>query len=289
MTQTEIAQTLHELAEVLSKLADSITTNGYEAQNVTKLTELLDNLKQATPSPDNTKYKKGYLRKWLKSKQIAMVKADDTLESDTFLIQTASYLAQNYQHLGEFLQKLKQGQSLKRNFTFRSSKTALPYVLKWCEYLKKHQLVDNSIDKSPEVYIDIAEVATATSFITGNWLEIVLRNTLSNVLKSNAELVDSYDVLSQIHIVKEDGKVSELDLLLMLNEKIYWFECKSGEIGEYYKLFLLHKTRMSLDYEGSIVVIPNPNITVTATLKAKNDMQTFYATDLEEQLTNLLF
>jgi hypothetical protein len=292
MNPSLISKALHDLADVLSQLAKSIETstdNINTSKEIGRLSEVIENLKLVNPETENLKYKKGFLRKWLTNHQISMVKAEESLESDVFLIQAASYLAQNYQHLGEFLQRLKQGQSLKRNFTFRSGKTALPYILSWCEFLKKHHLIDNTIDKSSEVFVDIAEVATATSFITGNWLEIVLRNTLSNVLKANSELVDTYDFLSQIHIVKDDGKISELDLLLMLNEKVYWFECKSGEIGDYYKLFLKHKNRMGLDYETSIVVIPNPNIGITANLKSKNDMQTFYATDLEEQLVNLLF
>ncbi|MBK9961549.1 MAG: hypothetical protein IPP06_09565 [Saprospiraceae bacterium] len=92
-----------------------------------------------------------------------------------------------------------------------------------------------SEDRSNNLEIEIAEIHDATMFIYGHWLEILLRSKLASLLHKNLDRLESFDLLSQVVILKPDGTNSELDLLLMINERVYWFECKSGVIKDYFE------------------------------------------------------
>ena len=287
---------LRELADAIDKLADLVEQQRSldAVEPARQLSIIKERFKSITTSQDTVdswkaKYKRGYLKNWLKNKSIIPAQATPSLKSNQYVAETAGYLAEHFEYLAEFYQRLKYGQSQRRNFTFRGKKDSLPYIRKWCTMLKSNRLIDASVDKENEVYVDIAELAEATGFINGYWLEIYLRAVISSLLKNNPGNVESFDVLSQVQLLKYDGKFTEFDLLLMLNNEVYWFECKSGDIGRYYQLFNDHRQMLQLGLGNAIAVIPEPNVHMLANFKNKSGMQCFDATALEEQLYYLFF
>ena len=287
---------LRELADAIDKLADLVeqqkSLDGVEpARQLSIIKERFSRITvpQGAANAWQAKYKKGYLKSWLKNRGIVPAQATESLKGNQYVADTASYLAEHFEYLAEFYQKLKYGQSQKRNFTFKGEKDSLPYIRKWCVMLKSNRFIDTSVEKEDGVYVDIAELAEATGFINGYWLEIYLRAMISSLLKNNPEKVESFDVLSQVQLLKADGKFTEFDLLIMLNSKVYWFECKSGDVGRYYRLFQEHREMLGLALNNSIAVIPETNVHMLANFKNKSGMQCFDATELEEQLYYLFF
>lgn len=233
------------------------------------------------------KYRKGWLRKWLANRNMLPAQAIDTLKGNQFVEQTALYLAENFYELEDFYQQLKYGQSQKRNFVFKTNKNALPYIKKWSELLKHQHFIDNFLERPDGIFIDIAELAEATNFIYGHWLEVLLRSKVAQYLRNSMDTITSFDVLSQVHILKPDNLHTELDLLVMINEKVYWFECKAGDIGDYYQLFRTHQGMLGLTYMESVAVVPEPNVQIAKNFRKWSNMQTFDAIHLEEQLTRI--
>lgn len=294
---SNLTRALRELADSIDQLADLVETQrGLDQEEPVKMLGVIrQRFGQLTgPAAWSSevlaeRHIRGFLRRWLHTRQVVPARGDESLKGSGYLEDTARYLAQNFEHLDEFYKRLKTGQSRKRNFTYRGSRVALPYIKQWCKMLKSERLIDNVIEKSDEVFIDVAEVAQAVSFINGYWLEILLRAKVAKVLKENAAKVECYDVLSQVHVVKPDGTVTEIDLLLMINEQTYWFECKSGEIGTYYDLFKTHRRLLGLSERQSVAVVPEDNVDLIANFRQRSGMKCFGAGRLEEQLTHLIF
>jgi hypothetical protein len=300
MPNTPLSQALATLADAIDQLAFLVADQRSHdnTEQVRQFSVIVQKFKQVSQAAGtnadqkhdwNAKYKKGYLKKWLKTKNLVPAQAQESLKADIYLNNAAEYLATNFSQLAEFYQRLKYGQSLKRNFTYATNSNAMKYIVQWCKMLHKQNFIDQVVEKQTEVYVDIAEMAEATLFINGFWLELVLRSQVAKLIKGNFENIQSFDILSQLHLLKPDNKMTELDLLIMINDKVYWFECKTGDIGSYYKTFATHRQLLGLDYAQAAVLIPAANIQMTANFRVKSGMQTLNVSDLETQLHEIIF
>ncbi|UBM60780.1 hypothetical protein LAG90_09045 [Marinilongibacter aquaticus] len=289
--KTALADTLAQLKNTIQRLNDLVESGLGQAdiealKEIPILVKALDKIDD--PYQARAKYRKGFLKDWLAQKGFYTARAAETLKVDEKLLKAADYLAHNYFKLDNFFTELKWKQNIRRNFNFSDDSTAMPVILEWATMLQDSELIEMLINKQTSLYIDIAELAKATSFINGYWLEILLRSRISDWLRQNIDEVGSYDILSQVHVSKSDGKVSELDLLFMLNGKVFWFECKSGEIGKYYALFASHRQMLGLKFSQAIAVVIEPNAQIASNFRTRSGMQTFFSTDLKEQIEALL-
>lgn len=300
MPNLPLSQALSTLAEAIDQLALLVANQKTEdnAEQVKQFSVIVQKFKQVSLAADldtaqkhdwGAKYTKGYLKKWLRDINLVPAQAQESLKADTYVNNAAEYLANNFSQLAEFYQKLKYGQSLKRNFTYTTNANAMSYIVQWCKMLHKQKFIDEVVEKQTEVFVDIAEMAEATSFINGFWLELVLRSQISKLIKANFESISSFDILSQLHLLKPDNKMTELDLLIMINDRVFWFECKTGDIGSYYKTFADHRALLGLDYTQAAVLIPAANVHMTSNFRKKSGMQTLDAADLYTQLQEIIF
>jgi len=291
----ETKQSLMELADSIDLLAEQIKTmDALEATNEfmelhKEFEEITENYSLERKETWSKKYRKGYLKEWLRDRGLEPAQATEGLSSDRYLTKTAEYLADNFSKLEEFYKSLKNGQSVRRNFNFLDHGNAMAYISTWCQMLKNHEIIDYVIEKQNGFYVDIAEMKLATFFINGYWLELLLRSEIGDLIKNNGDKIDSFDILSGVEILKPDNSLTEFDLMLMVNEQVYWFECKSGDIGRYYKLFNEHRKLIDLDYKNAVAVIPSPNVQIASNFRKRSQMQTFSATDLQAQLNRILF
>ncbi len=300
MPNLALSHALSTLAEAIDQLALLVANQKTEdnAEQVKQFSVIVQKFKQVSLAADldtaqkhdwGAKYTKGYLKKWLRDINLVPAQAQESLKADTYVNNAAEYLANNFSQLAEFYQKLKYGQSLKRNFTYTTNANAMSYIVQWCKMLHKQKFIDQVVEKQTEVFVDIAEMAEATSFINGFWLELVLRSQISKLIKANFESISSFDILSQLHLLKPDNKMTELDLLIMINDRVFWFECKTGDIGSYYKTFANHRALLGLDYTQAAVLIPAANVHMTSNFRKKSGMQTLDAADLYTQLQEIIF
>lgn len=295
MNNPILAQSLEQLADQLDTLAELVKSqNLRDKQEPVKQFSVIASRLQAlsqseilNPKDWKSKYKRGFLRKWLLTRGLAAADAVESLKGDHFLFNTTEYLAENFNFLEDFYSRLKYGQSQHRNFQFRAAKSSLPYIKAWAQMLKKLRYIDHWEEQPEGFFVDISKLSSATFFINGIWLEILLRGRVAEYLKGHFDTITEFDVLSQVNIAKPDGSVSELDLLLMLNGRVYWFECKAGDIGRYYSVFNEHRVLLRLNEERAIVLLPYTNAQMIANFKKKSGMRTFFAVHLEDQLTQL--
>ncbi|MBK7304088.1 MAG: hypothetical protein IPI90_12785 [Saprospiraceae bacterium] len=298
----QLSESLLELSDSLERLANTWLKQKEADMHVqVKEFSVLVNKFQKTVKgalPDQrdeaaiikAKHKKNFIISWLKAINVQAVDYANTLKAQTYLIDTADYLAHNFEHLKEFYTTLKYQQNLKRDFKFKTARSSLGYIKQWCTMLSKNKLLDKfSEDRSNNLEIEIAEIHDATMFIYGHWLEILLRSKLASLLHKNLDRLESFDLLSQVVILKPDGTNSELDLLLMINERVYWFECKSGVIKDYFEKFKEHKNLLKLPQEQSFVVVPEKDPNIAIHVRKRSEMTCLNSTELELQLEQHIF
>jgi hypothetical protein len=305
-----LSASLIELSDAIEQLAHIIAQQGERDQDihikqfsliVKKFKDTTSEAQKALGQPEippvsskaaliKASHKKGYLKNWLEERGLQVVDSSSSLQVDDYLFGAVDFLADHYQHLVEFYKQLKRHQSIKKNFTHYTAKNSINYIMKWCEMLKQHQLIDAfTVSHESEVFVDIAEIHSAAQFIYGYWLEVLLRKEVAQVLNDHITDIHSFDVLSQINIVKPNEQFTEFDLMLMLNDEVYWFECKSGVIQNYFKKFAEHRQLMKLTEKNAFLVIPGRMPGIAAHTLKRAGMTTLYGTELEHKLKEILF
>jgi hypothetical protein len=302
MNEQTISKSLHELSKAIEQLAEIIThekeSDNTQAKDLSLLVDSFANstkqlqLKAKKQNSNNliNKHKKGYLEDWLQEKYIYTGRSIDQLRVDEKLFKVADFLADHYRQLREFYSELKRHQNFKEDFISYTDKSSFNYIKNWLKLLEENSIIESyHVLKRNKIDVDIAEIHKATLFISGNWLEILLRKEVALALYKHADKIYSFDILAQVQLIKPDKTNSELDLLLMINNKVFWFECKTGAIGSYYKRFEQHRKLMGLDDEHSFLVVPEPHKHHNKIALQRSGMSTIYATDIEKQLSQILF
>jgi len=291
----ELSDAIEELALLLAKqkaIDNEVFIKQFSLLAKKHLTYSHDNTTEKTISPARikSKHRKDYLRNWLKERKIFVGKAIDNLRVDEELYRVADFLTDHYRQLESFYKQLKRNQNIKKDFIARTNNSTIRYIRWWAEMLYKNKLIDSFdfLDKN-QIDIDIAQIHKATYFINGYWLEILLRRELAKILRANFDKIHSFDVLTHVELVKPTRKSSELDLLLMLNNEVYWFECKSGDIGKYYKVFDYHHRLLRINPEHSLLVVPMMKMHQAQAAMKNAGMTMLYATELDLQLPLILF
>ena len=297
-----IAQILKELSDALEELAYIIAEqkNTDRTQAVSKIKVLTGKIKSFRPKPSTTgpdetpgqilkkAYNKNYLRNWLIEKNVHIGKALENISVEDKLYRTAAFLAEHYNTLENFYKELKRKQVRKiEEFKFVGTRSSINYIRRWAEMLVQNKLLD-AFEPLNElgIEVDTALIKEATAFINGMWLEIYLRRQIVDFLMRNYQQVNAFDVLSDLHVTLPNGKSGELDLLLMLNNQIFWFECKSGQIGnEYYEKYAyINRRVLQLPEEHAFLVIPQMRMHQPREIKERTGMIPIFATDLDDYL-----
>lgn len=301
MSQSQLSHSLHALAQALEQLATTLEQQQQHpdvvARDARALMAITQKIKSGAATaaikkePDQhigARHQKDFLKKWLGQKKIMAVSIVNSLRADSYLYNLVDFLADHYHHLEAFYETLKKNQGIKKNFTFKTpSKQSLKYIRQWCSLLQQHEMIDEFTSSETEIFVDINEIHKATQFIYGYWLEILLRLEAGNVMRANIDKISSFDIAGSVHIIKPDGSGSELDLLVMLNQKVYWFECKSGIIQSYYERFKQHRRLLQLPANQSFVVIPSGDGNVAIQTMKRSGMGTLFATDIATQLEEI--
>jgi len=293
-----LSQILLELSDAIEELALLLAKQKVidREESVKKLHLLTRKIKKLQTGDDSVKdkirkkYKKGFINDYLNNRKIYTGKHINNLKVDQKLYQIADYLVDHYISLEEFYKKLKHHQNIKRDFVAHTNKSSLAYIRKWSRMLHDNKIIDAfALLDQDKIDIDIAQVSNATNYINGRWLEIFLRAELAKFMRRNINKISSFDIMAQVEVQLPDRKTSELDLLLMINKKIYWFECKSGQIGsKYYKIFRKHKEYLQLPEAQSFLLVPEMNLNQAEAVKKRSGMTLLYATQIEQQLKQYL-
>lgn len=302
MPTNPISQSLLNLSQALEQLAYTLAQSNTKVgeKQVKELAVLVEKFKKDLPLQEigkgetveqqlERKHQKGWLENWLQAKGIYVGKHTDHLRVHAQLYGIADYLVDHYRILKDFYAQLKRSQNIKQDFTIRTTTQSVKYIRQWCDMLHQAKIIDGfQIDPQQDVEVDLARIHEATYFINGYWLEILLRMEVGFFIKRHLESIQNFDFMAQVELVHPNRTNTEIDFLLMLNDQVYWFECKSGNIGEYYRRFAQTRKRLELSLQQSLLLVPEVQFHQAQHTQKIAGMTLVYATELEKQLEDIL-
>ncbi|WP_172960795.1 hypothetical protein [Thermus scotoductus] len=200
----------------------------------------------------------GNLEDWLKGLGIQVVKKpqeDD--EKEKVLTRLALFLGDRYASLDKLYERLKQSLSTKRQFELSLSEATQEEIAnstQFCTMLKQYALLTSYHYKSEERRIR-AKASTegwVQNFLTGGWLERYVAERLRKFLRSRNL---AHEVAVGYQVTLPNGDTMELDVLLRVGERFFWFEAKTGDFQAHIAKYAGLKKVLGLSARESFLVL----------------------------------
>jgi hypothetical protein len=221
--------------------------------------------KPEAPEPPKEKGEGGKPRKpasleeWLKGLGIQVVKKPqaEEEEKEKVLTRLALFLGDRYPSLEKLYERLKQSLSTKRQFELSLSEASQEEIAnstQFCTMLKQYALLTSYHYKSEERRIR-AKASTegwVQNFLTGGWLERYVAEKLRKFLRSK-NLPHEVGVGYQVTL--PNGDAMELDVLLRVGERVFWFEAKTGDFQAHIAKYAGLKKVLGLSARESFLVL----------------------------------
>ncbi len=198
------------------------------------------------------------LEAWLQGLGIQVVKKrEEDEEKEKVLTRLALFLGDRYPSLEKLYERLKQSLSTKRQFELslaEASQEEIANATQFCTLLKQYALLTSYHYKSEERRIR-AKASTegwVQNFFTGEWLERYVAERLRKYLRSKNlphELALGYQV------TLPNGEAMELDILVRVGERVFWFEAKTGEFQAHIGKYAGLKKVLGLSQKESFLVL----------------------------------
>ncbi|WP_167481848.1 hypothetical protein [Thermus caldilimi] len=208
---------------------------------------------------------------WLKSLGIQVVKKprEDALpegqtdlrkqeeEKEKVLTRLALFLGDRYPSLEKLYERLKQSLSTKRQFELSLSEASQEEIAnstQFCTLLKQYALLTSYHYKSEERRIR-AKASTegwVQNFLTGGWLERYVAERVRKFLRSKNL---PHEVAVGYQVALPNGDAMELDVLVRVGERVYWFEAKTGDFQAHIAKYAGLKKVLGLSARESFLVL----------------------------------
>lgn len=177
----------------------------------------------ALDKPENAEI----FQQWLQSNGAELVSYTLSEEVDSSLDKTALFIGQNYKHLADVMEKIKQSISKNhKEFEVRiSMKNAyeLSTLSKFVENMKQIGLMEYEFNQDKDLKIFKIRPLEKIRFLTLGWPDRFLYQMLNNFLKKRD--VD-YEVVINPKIRIADNKLLGISFAFLVKETPFFFDCK---------------------------------------------------------------
>ncbi len=102
------------------------------------------------------------------------------------------------------------------------------------------------------------------NFFSGNWLERYVKLLLEKVATDTHAHVA--EIMMNPQIVLPNGDDFELDVLALVNQRMYWIECKTGAYQEHISKYSRFAQLIKLPLTQSVMVLPEAHESLTRNL-----------------------
>ncbi|GAA6735199.1 PDDEXK family nuclease [Thermus oshimai] len=209
--------------------------------------------------PEKPKKGPGSLEEWLSGLGIQVVRRPEAQEEEKekVLTRLALFLGDRYPSLEKLYERLKQSLSTKRQFELslaEASQEEIANSTQFCTLLKQYALLTSYHYKSEERRIR-AKASTegwVQNFLTGGWLERYVAEKLKKFLRSKNL---PHEVAVGYQVTLPGGEAMELDVLVRVGERFFWFEAKTGEFQAHIAKYAALKKTLGLSGRESFLVL----------------------------------
>ena len=216
-------------------------------------------LLREAPAPLPRPRKAPSLEEWLKGLGVQVVRRPEEGEEgrERVLNRLALFLGDRYPSLERLYERLKQSLSTKRQFELslaEASPEEIANSTQFCTLLKQYALLTSYRYKSEDRLLR-AKASTegwVQNFLTGGWLERYVAERLRKYLRSKNL---PHEVAVGYQVTLPGGEAMELDVLVRVGERFYWFEAKTGEFQAHIAKYAGLKKVLGLSQKESFLVL----------------------------------
>lgn len=286
---------LKSIALSLERIADSLEKNAHN--------EVDDKVDVAVESSDDTNENENMdygcsvkeidvniLIDKLQEKNITVKTYVDSITENTSLDNVAYFMGNRYNDIRKVYETIKRHLNKPNGFHLDLKNATQSEISASCQLCTTLYdiafLSEYKYDKSPRYFIHATpnKIPIAINFLTGHWLEIFIRKTIQDSLKSLPATIE-YTYLINPQIILPNGNDFELDVVFLINGEIYWVEGKTGNYQYYINKYSHVANMLNLDKNHSFLVLTdviNPNTTYI--LSKTFDMTIIPVEEFEEEI-----
>ncbi|AEB10952.1 DUF1887 family protein [Marinithermus hydrothermalis] len=202
------------------------------------------------------------LEEWLASRGIKIQRrpteeSEEDREREKVLARLALFLGDRYPTLTRVYEKLKQSLSTKRQFQLSltdASQEEISNSTQFCTSLKQYALLTSYHYKSEERRLR-AKASTegwVQNFLTGGWLESYVMQKIQKALRSKNL---PHEVARGLQVTLPNGDQTELDVLVLVQGRVFWFETKTGDFQAHIAKYSKLKKTLGLSAKESFLVL----------------------------------
>ncbi|GAA6762258.1 hypothetical protein Thermus77927_06690 [Thermus hydrothermalis] len=215
---------------------------------------------QEAPRPQEPARAKKFasIEEWLRGLGIQVVKKpQEDEEKEKVLTRLSLFLGDRYPSLEKLYERLKQSLSTKRQFELslaEASQEEIANSTQFCTMLKQYAFLTSYHYKSEERRIR-AKASTegfVQNFLTGGWLERYVAERLRKFLRSKNL---PHEVAMGYQVTLPGGDAMELDVLVRVGDRVYWFEAKTGDFQAHIAKYAGLKKVLGLSARESFLVL----------------------------------
>ena len=169
----------------------------------------------------------------LQEKNITVKTYVDSFQENTSLDNIAYFMGNRYKDIRKVYETIKRHLNKPNGFHLdlkNSTQSEISASCQLCTTLYDIAfLSEYKYDKSPRYFIHATpnKIPIAINFLTGHWLEVFIRKTIQDSLKSLPVAIE-YTYLINPQIILPNGNDFELDVVFLINGEIYWVVGKTG-------------------------------------------------------------
>lgn len=226
----------------------------------------------------------------LQEKNITVKTYVDSSHENTSLDNVAYFMGNRYNDIRKVYETIKRHLNKPNGFHLDLKNATQSEISASCQLCTTLYdiafLSEYKYDKSPRYFIHATpnKIPIAINFLTGHWLEIFIRKTIQDSLKSLPAAIE-YTYLINPQIILPNGNDFELDVVFLINGEIYWVEGKTGNYQYYINKYSHVANMLNLDKNHSFLVLTdviNPNTTYI--LSKTFDMTIIPVEEFEEEI-----
>ncbi|MDR1732364.1 MAG: hypothetical protein LBR61_09775 [Synergistaceae bacterium] len=202
------------------------------------------------------------LRLYLANRGIRVTWLPDESDLDPRHSEVAGFLGRYYTSIRPFYNKLKttlnEGQEIEFSLIGYQGRE-VTHTLNLCKMLLDVGfLATFTYRRAPycRIVARINRVPAAINFLSGGWLEHYIRDRVLAILTTHPSTRDMpFAFMKNPHILLPGDENFEFDFLLMVGEKVFWIEAKTGEYLEFLAKYDRVSKLMGLTRDTNLLVL----------------------------------
>lgn len=251
-----IAISLERIAQ--NESANKLFVNNPKPQNVSQ-----NDINNSNKITENFSYPQvsEQILNFLLDKKIKLKTYKIEEEIDNVLDNIALFIGNKYDKIKKVYNLIKanlvSGNSFKLDLK-NATQEEITYSCQLCHSLHEIAfLSEYKYFKSPQylLYARPNRIPTAINFLSGQWLERFVKLEIKNMInKLNSPVKFSY--ISNPQIILPNGNNFELDLLVNIENEIFWIEAKTGDYQNHIEKYSKMSKIMQLPDKHAFMVLP---------------------------------